>query len=234
MTRRRIILPAFLLAAVMTGCGVFRWAAGTSLSRLRAEEKGRFALDLPLDSAAAFALVTSVVGEIRVTQYLSDFEDGYLVTMGYQRIFPSAIDTTEVAFFFTPAAASTRLEIVSLNNALSRFVADNFLFWAWAGEVKNFPGFALDVPLEKLRPALRQVLEEQGETAIVADDGSLSVPGLKLARGRRRIESSLLFFLREESAARSRVAVGSFSREDAELAAEYLRFRLEGKLGLDR
>jgi len=212
MIRRFRVL--FLLAPgiILAGCAAARWVAGTSLSRLRAEQEGRFSYRLPLDRDSAFSLLTEVAGSLEVYEYLSDRDEGYLVTMGYDRMFPACIDTTEVGFFLSAASGrETDLKIVSLNHALARFVSDNFPYYALQGRERDFPSFALAAGSVEAAEIIRQVVESRGNELRGKGNGYLVASGLRLERGEAKVDSPLVFFLQEiDSGSRTKVTVGSF------------------------
>ncbi|HOO76939.1 MAG TPA: hypothetical protein PK636_09395 [bacterium] len=192
--RRSGAVGVMILVVTSCGCGVFRWIAGTSLARLEDEKTGRFTHVLPFERTTAFALVTGVVDYLGVVTYLEDEEDGYLITMGYDRLFPRAIDTTEVGYFFTETAADqTALAIVSLNNDLARFVSVHFAYYLLEPRRNDFDALTVATDAETLREILRGLLTEQNSAVVSEGDDYLVCRGVEV-RGQVLDEDIVMFF----------------------------------------
>ncbi|MDP8235607.1 MAG: hypothetical protein P9M08_04430 [Candidatus Erginobacter occultus] len=102
-----------------------RRTAGTSIQSLEEEEEGRYAGLVEAGFEESYEVLYDVLWEKEVYIYLDSHRRRYLVAMGFDRLFPRCIDTTEVGFFFQEEEPGlTRLEVVSLNRELALSVAE--------------------------------------------------------------------------------------------------------------
>lgn len=102
-----------------------RRVAGTSIQALEEEEKGRFSGIALADFEESYDAVYTVLEDKGIYIYLDSPGKAYLTAMWFDLIFPKCIDTTEVGFFFNEETPDrTKIDVVSLNSALARFVAE--------------------------------------------------------------------------------------------------------------
>lgn len=98
--------------------------AGTSIEALEKEKEGRFSRISPQNLPDSYAFTVNILKSRYICIYLENEEEGYLVAMGFDRIFPRCINTTEVAFFFKEVDENqTRIDVVSFNRELAQFVS---------------------------------------------------------------------------------------------------------------
>jgi len=120
-------IPALLifLLSACTPAEMVRRTAGTSIQSLEETEEGRYAGLVEAGFEESYDALYDVLWEKEVYIYLDSPHRRYLVAMGFDRLFPRCIDTTEVGFFFREEEPGlTRLEVVSLNRELALSVAE--------------------------------------------------------------------------------------------------------------
>lgn len=121
----KILLCLALVASACSPIEMGRRIAGTSIQALEEEEKGRFSGIALAGVEESYDGVYAVLEDQGFYIYLDSPGKGYLTAMWFDRVFPQCIDTTEVGFFFKEESpGQTRIDVVSLNSDLARFVAE--------------------------------------------------------------------------------------------------------------
>ena len=101
-----------------------RRVIGTSIEALEEEEEGRFSRLFDKKYSEAFEVVKTVLEENEATIYLESIGKGYLIAMDLNQVFPYCIDTTEVGVFFRSSRGRLKIDVVSLNQPLAKFVSE--------------------------------------------------------------------------------------------------------------
>jgi hypothetical protein len=118
-----ICIPMAIIACSPIEMG--RRIAGTSIQALEEEEKGRFSGIALAGFEESYDAVFTVLEDQGFYIYLDSPGKGYLTAMWFDQVFPRCIDTTEVGFFFNEESPGrTKIDVVSLNSDLARFVAE--------------------------------------------------------------------------------------------------------------
>ena len=121
----KILLCLVLVTTACSPIEMGRRIAGTSIQALEEEEKGRFSGIALAEVEESYDAVYAVLEDQRLYIYLDSPEDGYLIAMWFDRIFPRCINTTEVGFFFKEESPGrTKIDVVSLNSNLASFAAE--------------------------------------------------------------------------------------------------------------
>ena len=120
-----IILLLVFLSPIVSACSPIKMAkrvAGTSAEALEKEEEGRFSFIFLRNLPDSYAATKKILKEKQVTIYLENEEEKYLVAMGFDRLFPRSINTTEVGIFFQEKDDDeTQIDVVSFNRDLAQF-----------------------------------------------------------------------------------------------------------------
>lgn len=125
MIIRKILLCLLLLTTACSPIEMGRRVAGTSIQALEEEEKGRFSGITLAEVDESYDAVYAVLEDQGFYIYLDSPGKGYLTAMWFDQVFPQCIDTTEVGFFFKEESpGQTKIDVVSLNSDLARFVAE--------------------------------------------------------------------------------------------------------------
>ncbi len=101
-----------------------RRVVGTSIEALEEEKEGRFSRLFDKKYSETFETVKTVLEENEATIYLESIEKGYLIAMNLNQVFPYCINTTEVGVFFRSSRGRLKIDVVSLNPPLARFVSE--------------------------------------------------------------------------------------------------------------
>ena len=115
----------FLLAVLFSGCSparIFHAFMGTDIRFLRRLED-RNVSEFKIGKELAFSRTIAILRDMHARIFLQDPRRDYLVAIGFDKVYPRCVDTTEVGVFFTGDAANTRIVVKSLNVHLEKFVA---------------------------------------------------------------------------------------------------------------
>lgn len=104
------------------------FGAGTRCFR----EQGKvYSRVFDMDFFSCYAQITQKLKEMRVSFRRGGRKEGFLVTAGFNKVFPQCNESTEVAIFFTePGNFKTRVEVTSLNYALAEFAASKIFSYS--------------------------------------------------------------------------------------------------------
>lgn len=119
---KRIILVFLLFSLSCSPLELSRlFGAGTRCFR----EQGKvYNKVFDRDFFSCYAQIVQKLKEMQVSFYRGGRKEGFLVTTGFNKVFPQCNESTEVAIFFTePESLKTRVEIASLNYSLAEFAA---------------------------------------------------------------------------------------------------------------
>jgi len=115
----------FIFLLFFVGCSPFEisrlFGVGTRCFR----EQGKiYNKVFDRDFFSCYAQTIQKLKEMQVSFSRGGRKKGFLVTTGFNQVFPQCNESTEVAIFFTELESlKTRVEIVSLNYSLAEFAA---------------------------------------------------------------------------------------------------------------
>ena len=121
---RRLFLILIVCFCFSCGCGrveLFR-LAGIGIRPFKEHGKS-YSKSFPIGYSECYAKVLSILQEMGAKVYRGSAKKGFLVAVHFSDVFLQCNDTTEVAVFFSQGYNRTSVEVVSLNHALSEFVA---------------------------------------------------------------------------------------------------------------
>jgi len=119
---KRIIL-VFLLFSL--GCSPLEVSRLLGVGTGRFRKHGKiYSKVFDMDFFSCYAKITQGVKGMEASFYRGGRKEGFLVTIGFNKVFPQCSESTEVAIFFTEIESlKTRVEVASFNYSLAEFAA---------------------------------------------------------------------------------------------------------------
>ncbi|MCF7870081.1 MAG: hypothetical protein K9M01_03075 [Candidatus Omnitrophica bacterium] len=108
------------------GCSPYEAARLTGIGVRPFRTKGEiYSQDFKKNIIDCYYQVEEIIEKLEAIPYRGSSNKGFLVSFGYNKIFPSASHSTEVIIFFNWLDANiTKVKVSSLNYTLSKFVSE--------------------------------------------------------------------------------------------------------------
>jgi len=115
----------FIFLLFSLGCSPLELSRLFGAGTRRFREQGKvYSKTFGKDFFSCYSQITQKLNKMEVSFYRGGREEGFLVIIGFNGIFPQCAESTEVAIFFTELESrKTRVEVASLNYSLAEFAA---------------------------------------------------------------------------------------------------------------
>lgn len=122
----KYLITILIIFIFFTSCSPLETARLTGIGLKPFKTKGEiYSQTFEKDLIACYRETEEIIKDFEALFYRGSLEKGFMVTMGYNQIFPAASYSTEVALFFTWINENkTKIEISSLNHNLSEFISE--------------------------------------------------------------------------------------------------------------
>ena len=124
-------LLMFLTVFFMSSCAILDYPkriAGYSIANFENEQDGRFSFDCDLEPRKAYNKCNLFLFENNIQTNFKSDKKLYVVASKFTLIYEYTLDSTEVAFFvYESENNKSRIEVVSNNSRLAKFVYDKLI-----------------------------------------------------------------------------------------------------------
>lgn len=122
----KYLIIIFVITFSFASCSPLETARLTGMSLKPFKTKGKiYSQTFEKDLSTCYKETEKIIKSFEALLYRGSLKKGFIVSMGYNQIFPSASYSTEVALFFTGVDKNkTKIQISSLNHNLSEFISE--------------------------------------------------------------------------------------------------------------
>ncbi|MFO8053487.1 MAG: hypothetical protein R6U54_05985 [Candidatus Omnitrophota bacterium] len=122
----KYVIFSILLLSSFLGCSPYETARLTGLGIKPFKTKGDiYSQTFEKDLTTCYKEAEKIIENFEALLYRGSLKEGFIVSLGYNQIFPSASYATEVALFFNKIDENkTKIQISSLNHNLSEFISE--------------------------------------------------------------------------------------------------------------
>ncbi len=121
----KYLITILIIFIFLTSCSPLETARLTGIGLRPFKTKGKvYSQTFEKDLVTCYKKTEKIIKSFEALLYRGSPKKGFIVSMGYNEIFPAASYSTEVALFFTGVDENkTKIEISSLNHNLSEFIS---------------------------------------------------------------------------------------------------------------
>lgn len=122
----KYLITIFIIPLLLTSCSPLETARLAGMSLKTFKTKGKVSSQtFEKDKATCYKQAEKIIKDLEAILYRGSLKKEFIVSMGYNQIFPAASYSTEVALFFQEIDKNkTKIQISSLNHNLSEFISE--------------------------------------------------------------------------------------------------------------